>query len=219
MAAVYPRSGEESAGASAVRRVGAGRLSLALMDARNHTLQLLARFDEARIPPAEDSEPPLWVAGNVAWLAEYWIGRNPQRALGSSCPGEAMRLASIEPSADAWFNPALVARDARWQLDLPPMESVRAYLLETVEGTLELLDKAPEEDAALYFFRVALFHEELRLERLVTIAQTAGVAVPIELPPGMQARDAVVVPAATWMLGAEPGGFVFDVEKWAHEVE
>jgi ergothioneine biosynthesis protein EgtB len=201
------------------RNAGAEQLSLALIDARNHTLQLLAAFEGVDVPRAEDTELPLWLGGHIAWLAEYWIGRNPQRALGSRCPADAVRLASIEPQADEWFNPALVPHATRWQLALPSMESVRAFLLETLESTLELLEKTPDEDDALYFFRAALFHEELRREQLATIAQAAGVALALELPMGARPREPVLVPACTWALGARPGGFVFDVEKWAHEVE
>ena len=198
------------------------RLSLALMDARNRTLQLLAHFEAAQalqVPCAEDTELPLWLAGHVAWFAEYWIGRNPQRGLGPACPEGTVRLASIEPNADAWFNPALAPHDARWQLELPPAGAVRAFLLETLEGTLELLEKTPGDDAALHFFRAALFHEEMRREQLMTLAQTTGLALPVELPMGVQARDPLLVPATRWLLGASPGGFVFDVEKWAHEVD
>jgi ergothioneine biosynthesis protein EgtB len=202
-----------------MRHAGRERLSLALMDARNHTLQLLGLLEGGDVPCLEETELPLWVAGHVAWLAEHWIGRNPQRALGAYCPADAIRLASIEPNADAWFNPALVAHDARWQLELPAIESVRAYLLETLEGTLELLEKTPDEDAPLHFFRMALFHEELRREQLVEIAQTVGIALPIELPPGMQPRANILVPAASWVLGAQPSGFVLDVQRWAHEVD
>jgi iron(II)-dependent oxidoreductase len=202
-----------------MRHAGREVLSLALMDARNHTLQLFARFDGAHVPCREDTELPAWVAGHIGWLAEYWIGRNPQRALAGSCPADSMRLASIEPKADAWFNPALSAHDARWALDLPSPESVRAFLLDTLESTLELLDKAGDDDDALYFYRMALFHEELRREQLMSLAQTVGVQLPVELPMGMQARGPVLVPAATWMLGAPLAGFVFGIEKWAHEVD
>ena len=31
-------------------------------------------------------------------------------------------------------------------------------------------------------------------------------------------RDALLFPATRWVLGSEAGGFVFDNEKWAHEV-
>lgn len=208
-----------SPGANDMRHAGPERLSLALMDARNHTLQVLAYLEGAQVPCIEEAQLPVWVAGHIGWMAEWWIGRNPQRSLGAGCPADTVRLASIDPNADAWFNPALAPHGARWRLDLPPVQHVRAFLLETLEGTLELLDKTPGEDAALYFFRMALFHEELRREQLVTLAQTVGVSLPLELPMGMQARDAILVPAGAWLLGAQPGGFVFDVEKWAHEVE
>jgi len=170
-----------------MRRAGREPLSLALMDARNRTLQLLARFEEAlgetlRVPPDDDILPPLWLAGHVGWLAEYWIARNPQRALGPRCPADGMRLASVEPRADGWFDPRLAARADRWNLDLPGTEAVRAYLLDSVETTLELLEHAPDEDDALHFFRMALFHEDRRGEDLVAIAQTVGIATGLALP-------------------------------------
>jgi len=210
-------------GRNDIRGVGRELLSLALMDARNHTLQLLAAFEQAadqglQVPCREDVELPLWVVGHIAWLAEYWIGRNPQRGQGAASLADGMRLASIEPRADEWFNPALATHDARWQLALPDAEAVRAYLLATLESTLEMLEKAPEDDAGLYFFRMALLHEDLRCEQLVTLAQTLGLALPLALPVGMQAREPLQVPAATWRLGAATGGFAFDIEKGAHEV-
>ena len=88
-----------------MRRAGRDRLSLALMDARNHTLQLLARFEQAlgpalRVPPSPETVPPLWLAGHAGWLAEYWIGRNPQRGQGPRCPADGVRIASVEPQAE-----------------------------------------------------------------------------------------------------------------------
>src|SRR5438105_2704605 len=223
MAAVFPPDTGASNDAVAMRRAGRELLSLALMDVRNHTLQLLAVFEKAQaeglaIPCIEELELPLWLAGHVGWLAEYWIGRNPQRALGSHCPPDAMRLASIDPAADQCFDPALVPHAQRWRVQLPTAESVRAFLLETLESTLELLEKTPDEDDALYFYRAALFHEELRHEQLLEMAQTVGMALAVQLPAGMQAREPVLVPAGAWTLGTSPDGFVFGIEKWAHEV-
>jgi ergothioneine biosynthesis protein EgtB len=223
MAAVFPPDTGASNDAAAMRRAGRELLSLALMDVRNRTLQLFAQFESARpeglrIPCREELELPQWVTGHVGWFAEYWIARNPQRALGSHCPADAMRLASIEPEADGCFNPLLVPHDMRWRLELPTANAVRAYLLEALESTLELLEKTPDEDDPLYFFRAALFYEELRYEQLLTIAQTLGVALPLQLRAAVQPRDAVLVPAGTWALGVPPGGFVFGIEKWAHPV-
>lgn len=225
MPAVTPDMTPASIDAPTMRRAGRELLSLALMDARNHTLHLLSHFERAAgaaalsVPCRAELELPAWVAGHIGWMAEYWIGRNPQRGLGPACPAESVRLASIEPMADRWFNPALAPHDARWALDLPDFAAIRAYLLETLESTLELLEKTPDEDAALYFFRVALFHEDLRCEQLVVLAQALGVGLKLALPSGMQPHDPVLVPAGRWVLGSSPGGFVFDLEKGAHTVD
>ncbi len=221
MPAAPPDTAPASIDAPSMRRAGRELLSLALMDARNHSLHLLSHFEQGggAVAPWPGLDSPLWLAGHIGWLAEYWIGRNPQRALGPACPIDGVRLASIEPMADRWFNPALATPEMRQGRDLPNGEAVRAYLLETLESTLEMLEKAPDEDEALHFFRVALFHEDLRCEQFVVLAQALGVSLKLALPVGVAAREPIRVPGARWMLGSQPGGFVFDVEKWAHEVE
>jgi gamma-glutamyl hercynylcysteine S-oxide synthase len=88
-----------------------------------------------------------------------------------------------------------------------------------LESTLELLEKTPEDDAALFFYRVALFHEDLRCEQLVSLAQTLGVPLKLALPVGVQGHPPVLVPARRWPLGSAPGGFSFDVERQAHAVD
>jgi ergothioneine biosynthesis protein EgtB len=224
MPAVFPNATPGSIDEPAMRHAGRELLSLALMDARNHTLHLLSHFEAllreaGSRPPRPEVESPLWLAGHVGWLAEYWIGRNPQRALGPACPHDTVRLPSIEPLADGWFDPALAPAETRWQLELPGLEAVRAYLLETLESTLDLLDKSDETDAGLYFYRMALFHEDLRCEQLLAMAQALAVPLKLALPSGIAPRDAVLVPAGRWWLGFGPEGFAFDVERAAHEVE
>jgi gamma-glutamyl hercynylcysteine S-oxide synthase len=225
MSALSPDITPASIDVPSMRHAGRELLSLALMDARNHSLNLLSHFERAmaegklHIPHRPEFELPVWLAGNIAWLAEYWIGRNPQRGLGPSCPVDAIRLASIEPMADRWFNPSLTSHAGRWEIALPEFEAVRAYLLETLESTLELLERTPEDDESLYFFRAALFHEDMRCEQLVVLAQALGLPLKLALPVGVQPREPVLVPAQRWLLGAHPGGFVFDVEKWAHEID
>lgn len=206
---------------SDLRRAGRDRLSLALMDARNHTLQLLARFEQAlgaqlRMAPLPGAVPPLWLAGHIAWVAEYWIGRNPQRALGPRCPPDGVRLASVDPHADGWFDPFLVGPEERWSLPLPEVSAVRAYLLDTLETTLELLEHASDDDDGLYFFRMALFHEDLRGEELVTLAQALGLQLGLALPPGAAARAPLLLPATQWTLGWAEPGFALDIER-GHE--
>ena len=202
-------------------------LSLALMDARNHTLQLLTLHEQAAAQDADEAPPgaeagdlcpipdaqPLWLAGYAGWFAERWIGRNTQRHLGPACPAQPMRLASIQPQADAWWNPRLQTQDGADTADLPDTEATRAYLLETLESTLELLDKAAPDDAALYFYRLALQHEDLCGEALVVQAQAQGVPLAIDLPAAIPPAEPVTLPSAPWTLGLADGGFAFDIEQ------
>lgn len=219
---------------------GAGRdpLSLALMDARNHTLHLFAQYQHAleagfTVPRLANVNPPLWELGHVGWFQEWWIARNMQRALGPRCEPAQTRLASIEPNADRWWS-AQVPHAMRWTLDLPDMANCRAYLLDTLEGTLDLLDKTATGgrggqggeggDDALYFYRLCLFFEDMRGEALVRSAQTLGLALDKPLqqaftPAPMALRDALLIPAAVWQMGsASDAGFAFDNEQAVHAV-
>ena len=211
-------SADDAATAGDARAMGRERLSLALMDARNYTLQLLASFEQAlgprlQVPRLPETLPPLWVAGHAAWLAEAWIARNPRRGLGPRCPADAVRIGSVEPQADAWFDPTVVPHSERWSEEQPEVAHVKAYLLDTLETTLDLLEKTPETDDALYFFRLALYHEDLRGEQLAVIAQTAGVAIGLHLPQGVQGRPALLLPATRWALGWNGNGFAPGVER------
>ena len=189
-----------------MRRAGRELLSLALIDARNHTLHLLSLYEAALASPELDLPSPLpadavaprWLAGHVGWFAEYWIARNTQRALGVDCPARPTRLAAIDPGADAaWERPPADEGHA-----LPGMADTRAYLLETLESTLELLEHAVETDAGLYFYRLALLHEDLRGEQLIVMAQSLGLAIGAELPPPGTTRAPLAVPGTRWTLGA-----------------
>ncbi len=206
----------------AMRQAGRDALSLALIDARNHTLRLLA-CHEASADTANAAHvasrmaAALRQAGHAGWFAEYWIARNTLRALGSACPAQPPRLASIEPHADLWWA-SDVAPPAQGDPGPPDAAATRAWLRETLETTLELLEKAPDTDDGLYFFRLALFHEDALGERLVELAQNLGVALGLPEPATTAPRSPLGVPATRWELGSAPGGFVFDNEKWAHRV-
>ncbi len=216
-----------------LREAGRDALSLALIDARNYTLRLFGLLDAALggrgVAPALRPElnPPLWELGHVGWFQEYWIARNLQRQRGASCDPNATRLASVDPQADAWYDASAVAHDARWRLALPPADATRAWLLDTLDATLELLAATRDDgDDALYFYRLALFHEDLHGEAFARMAQTldlggAEIAALLPLPEPKALRDPLVFPATRWRLGAARGrrGFVFDNEQWAHEVQ
>ena len=208
----------------AMRRAGRDLLSLALMDARNHTLHLIGLYEHALagsdfvVPRLPELNPPLWELGHIGWFQEWWLGRNLQRHRGAACDPAASRLASIEPQADRWWDSGQVAHDTRWALDLPDLSGIKGYLLETLESSLELLEKTPEEDEALYFYRLALFHEDMHGEALIYTAQTLGLSLGLDLPVAMPVRAPLLMPATRWQLGSLAGGFSFDNERQAHEV-
>ena len=204
-----------------VRSANAQILSLALMDARNHSLALLTAWEQtaakAKWPPPVACNDPWWVAGRIGWFAEFWTGRNPQRGLGVACPGDASRLASIEPQADAWWAQGVKPDAAKTNATLPDAPTVRAYLLETLEATLELLDSERDVPEALYFFQLALFHEDWQRERLMVQAQTLGLPLKVQLPGGMRHSEPLLLPAGRWQLGSMPAqGFCPDNELAAH---
>lgn len=208
--------GTASIDAPGMRHAGRELLSLALIDARNHTLHLLSLFEQALHSPELDLPAPVppglpsprWLAGHIGWFAEAWIARNTQRALGVACPARPTRLAAVDSGADATWDPQVCPPSERAGPGVPGMATTRAYLLETLEGTLELLGRAAETDAGLYFYRLALFHEDWRGEQLVQMAQALGLPIGAALPPPGAPRAPLAVPATRWTLGAgEAPGF------------
>ena len=208
-----------------MRRAGRELLSLALMDARNHSLHLLSHYEQAaaegrlNVPSRAELELPQWLAGHIGWLAEYWIGRNPQRSLGAACPPDAVRLASIEPMADQWFNPALQRMPSAGSCSCRISRPSGPICWTHLKARWSCWTRQRKTTRACTSSAWRSFHEDIRCEQLVTMAQTLAVPLKLALPVGVQARDPVLVPAGRWMLGSSPGGFVFDAEKWAHEID
>ena len=217
-------------GSARMRTADKGLLSLALIDARNQTLRWVGAFDgapgcafdAALAPPMHGINPPLWELGHIGWFQEHWIARNMQRQRGERCDPTHPKLASILPEADRCFDPQAAPSGRRSTPELPEPQTLKQYLVDTLETTLDLLDAIPDDgddDAALHFYRLALFHEDQRSETFAELAQTAGFDTRV-LPPlaTTATRDPLLFPATRWRLGSEPGGFVFDNEKWAHDV-
>ncbi|NJM43156.1 MAG: ergothioneine biosynthesis protein EgtB [Brachymonas sp.] len=212
-----------------IRQADANVLSLALIDARNRSLHLMSDFErlvpdlrfakDLSVPRMSEVLPPVWMLGHVGWFQEYWVGRNTQRHLGLQCPPQPTLLASIEPQADRCFDPRLISRPERWTLKLPDLATIKSYLLETLESTLELLEKAADTDEGLYFFRLALAREDQMGEQFVVMAQALGLKFPAPALSVRAPREAISVPSCTWNMGAQDGGFAFDNESPQHAVQ
>jgi hypothetical protein len=141
---------------------------------------------------------------------------------GEAADAAGPRLASIEPRADAAFDPDCRSRGERWGLALPDATALRGYLAQTLEATLDLLAGAGDDDAALYFYRLALLHEDRGCEALAECAQAlqlSAAEAPWQPRSALAAREPIGFGAQRFMLGSAPGGLVPPGERWAHEVE
>lgn len=187
-----------------------------LVAARARSTQVTADLDGERLlgPKLAIVNPPLWEIGHLAWFQEYWC----LRRLPSGKFADSMLA-----NADALYDSAKVAHDTRWHLRLPDLKATRAYLAEVLERVLARIEREPENADLAYFVRLATFHEDMHAEAFHYTRQTLGYP-DISAPDGerdneIDRRD-IELPGGRFQLGAKPGnGFVFDNEKWAHEVD
>jgi len=183
-----------------------------LLDARERALRATSGLEGERLlgPKLKIVNPPLWEIGHVSWFQERWCLR--LRADGSLAD-------SILPGADALYDSSAVAHDTRWGLPLPDLAATRAYGARVLERVQERCAREPESEALQYFVRLATFHEDMHAEAFHYTRQTLGYETPDSSSP-ISGNEDLAVAGQTFSMGATPrGGFVFDNEKWAHEVE
>lgn len=220
-----------------MRHAGREALALCLAQARARTLALFEAYERAlpadpepmRVPYRPELNPPLWELGHVGWFADWWIARNPERHLGTAANPDAARGPSRQTrtlphgqrlDADSLYDSSRVAHASRWHLNLPSPSATRAHLADGLAETLDLLGRTPDSDTALYFFRLALFHEDMHAEAFTYMGQTLGLdlgpdAAPDYGPAPLQQCDAasLLLPAQSWTLGlGASNGFAFDNE-------
>src|SRR5437588_8957762 len=182
-----------------------------LQAARAHTRRVADDLCGAREfgPQLAIVNPPRWELGHVGWFQEFWCLRRAGRE-------------SILPNADALYNSATVAHDARWSLPLPSFSTTLQYRDEVLRRVLERLRGGDGPDLA-YFARLATRHEDMHAEAFHYTRQTLGYPAPqLRAPdgfPGNRVSGDAELPGGRFELGARPGpGFAFDNEKWSHPV-
>ena len=205
-----------------IRHAGRELLATALVASRRDTLETFAQMALAlagqQIPQRAEFNPLLWELGHIGWFQEYWLMRNPQRHRGAAADPLAPRPPS---AADAWYDSSHVPHDTRWALPLPSAEQTQNDLALQLDQTLALLKHTPEDDDALYFFRLVLLHEDMHHEAALYAAQALG--LPIKDPRWQVQRMAgaassISFGAGPWQLGYQGNGFAFDNELQAHAV-
>ncbi len=188
-------------------------------EVRGRTLDLVADLsDEQMIGPLlAIVNPLLWEIGHVAWFQEWWVLRHLRKQK------------PIFEGGDTLYNSAEVAHDTRWELRLPSREKTLDYMrlvLSRVNDTMSSKDPSEEE---AYFYLLVTFHESMHDEAFTYTRQTLGYPPPrLNTAPGEKSPaytqggpmpGDVDIPGGTFMLGATGDiPFVFDNEKWAHQV-
>lgn len=191
----------------------AAALERDLLDARARALRVTEDLDGERLlgPMLRIVNPPLWEIGHVAWFQEHWCLR--WRADGT-------RADSVLPGADALYDSSAVAHDARWSLPLPDLEATRAYGARVLDLVRERIAREAHDRDLRYFVRLATFHEDMHAEAFLYTRQTLGYSEPVfDSQLKENHKGDIDIPGGTFTLGSAPSKeFVFDNEKWAHEV-
>lgn len=183
----------------------------ALVDARARTLALVddLRDDLLLVPMLDTINPILWEIGHVASFAEFWTLRH----LHDRDP--------MIPGADELYDSAKVAHNTRWSLPLPSRAETMDFMARQLDDTL---NHPCADERAGYFNTLCLFHEDMHDEALIYTRHILAYPQPqLAFAPVPASAERIEgdahVPAGNYVIGARPGdGFVFDNEKWAHEV-
>ena len=146
-------------------------LASQLQQARTRTLRLTDELSTEQLMGAKLDivNPVLWEMGHVGWFHEYWTLRHSH--------GHAPL---IDRADDLW-NSSTVAHDTRWNLDLPDRNATFAFLAAVLEHQCDRLSRADFSDRAVYFYDLAIRHEDMHVEALTYMRQTLGYSEPQNL--------------------------------------
>jgi len=159
--------------------------------------------------------PPHWEFGHLIWFQEFWVHRHGLQ----SNP-------SLLPDADALFNSSGIVHSDRWQVPLPSLDILQNYFSEVTERSCALLRSESLTPEQTYFIQLSLYHQDMHNEAFAYTWQYLGYVWPIETDseiPLLNSTDLepayIEMPTSQIQLGSAPhSGFIFDNEKWQHEV-
>ncbi|NQV57414.1 MAG: ergothioneine biosynthesis protein EgtB [Rhodospirillales bacterium] len=192
-----------------------------LADARARSLELFESLDDEQIigPRLGIVNPLLWEVGHVAWFTEQFV----LRMLYDHRP--------LLNNADELYDSIAIEHDVRWDLPILDRKRCLQYMQDVQDAMGERLTGGPdalasEQDSFIYQF--AAFHEDMHTEAYTYTRQTLSYPTPplkiaegfdpSRLGGGAYPGDAEI-PGGTFRLGSDPDvPFMFDNEKWGHEV-
>jgi ergothioneine biosynthesis protein EgtB len=199
------------------RGLGGAALATALREARDRSLAFTLELDDAqwRPPPGPGVNPFAWELAHIAWFAEFWTLRGPHRVDAQGRVHAAQAAHHAGP--DEIFDSSRLAQTQRWSVALPTRAELAGRLGAQLEAGLESLARLdPADDAAMYFHRLALFHEDMHAEAFAWMRAALGLPAPagLALPCGARGEP-LRLPAGEAGIGWAAGrpGFAFDNER------
>jgi gamma-glutamyl hercynylcysteine S-oxide synthase len=170
---------------------------------------------QEKVALSPELNPPHWEFGHLIWFHEFWVHRQGL----TSNP-------SFLAQADALFNSSEIIHDDRWQAEIPSIDILMNYFSDVMERTFAILKSGDLSPEQAYFIQLALYHEDMHNEAFAYMWQFLAYAWPLEKslsPIEVQQDDFepgyIHISASQLQIGsAQNTGFIFDNEKWQHEV-
>lgn len=167
------------------------------------------------VPLSPNLNPPYWEFGHLVWFHEFWVHR---QGLASN--------PSLLPNADALFNSSEILHDDRWQITLPPIDILMKYFIEITGKSINILRLGSLTPEQAYFMQLALFHQDMHNEAFAYMWQHLAYQCPVSgesddtiMQIECKEPSYIEMPTRQIKLGSELySGFIFDNEKWLHEV-
>jgi ergothioneine biosynthesis protein EgtB len=198
------------------RRLAGPALAEAWRDSRARTWAWVEDLSDTQwhMPPQAGVNPVAWELAHLAWFAEFWILRGPHRADEQGLVHAAKPPRHAGP--DELLDSARLSHAQRWQAALPPREQVLRMLMSQLDACLAAVPAG--DDEALYFHRLALFHEDMHAEAFTWLRAALGYPAPAGCTPPTCKRGAERrIAGGPVSLGA-PAGFAFDNELPGHSL-
>jgi gamma-glutamyl hercynylcysteine S-oxide synthase len=185
-----------------------GALAADLGRTRERTLALVAGLDgDALHRPLDPIMSPLvWDLAHIAAYEDLWLVHR----LG----GEPLLRADLAAVYDAFETP----RGVRADIELLDRAGALAYLDEVRGRTLRVLDRTGPTELHDLVLRHELQHTETMRQAMALGGLLPAGEPALEATDG-DGLDTVEVPAGGFLMGAGDGGFAYDNERPAHEVE
>lgn len=199
-------------------QVTADHLTATLQSARQRTLELIDDLTDEQFvgPKLPIVNPIIWEIGHVAWFYEFFILR------------EEYGHQPLLDRGDKLYDSIAIAHETRWDLPVYPLDEMKDYMARVHDTLIERLNDVLASERDSYLYQFTAFHEDMHDEAFTWARQTLAYPTPSFAPDGeVIPHEPVVgdlvgdaqIPGGSFRMGSFPDDpFVFDNEKWAHDV-